>query len=100
MFQIGQKVVCVKPPCGCRYGPVLPESGGVYTIRAIEDDGDGPCVLLAEVRNTPQLCWLDDDSRVYGEPNFEVWRFRPVKTTNIDVFQNLLAPAPSDVERV
>lgn len=92
-FHVGQKVVCVdvseRPharPWAGQYRPVL---GCVYTVRgwvqAIWDD-DPPGIVLEEI--------INPTSPITGrEPYFNPARFRPVKTTSIEIFQKMLVPS-------
>jgi hypothetical protein len=105
-FEVGQRVVCVdnRPrvdASGRRSGhgdEVLPRQGAVYTVREIvpgrpygyEHDG----LLLEEIVNAVRQ-YLAPSGLVRAELFFAAWRFRPVRSTNIDVFTRMLAPAPS-----
>jgi len=95
----GQKVLCLDNRCrgsGSWEHEVLPKNGAVYTIRAIVPcrveyglDEDG--LLLAEIVNQPRL-YSTPRGPVTRELAFRVSRFRPVRTTNIEVFQKMLEP--------
>lgn len=93
-FHVGMQVVCVD----ARIGRVIPRhdltKGRIYTIRGIDPDRSGELGLyLEEVRlpNYPQS----------GEEiSFAFWRFRPVKRTDISIFQQMLAPKPRVTENV
>jgi hypothetical protein len=92
-FYVGQVVVCVDDK-GFPYaegeadGERYPKGGGVYTIRAIRVDGDDVGLLLAELVNP----WFEWDGGNKGEISFHVSRFRPAKTTSLEVFEGMLAP--------
>jgi len=104
-FNVGQKVVCVdsRPRIdgsGRRSGhgdEKLPVRGAVYTVRAIvagkpygyEHDG----VLLEEIVN-PVRRYRAPSGPVDAELFFAAWRFRPLRSTNIDVFTSMLRPRP------
>jgi hypothetical protein len=104
-FDVGQKVVCVdnRPRLdgsGRRSGhgdETLPAQGAVYTVRAIvpgkpygyEHDG----VLLEEIVN-PVRQYQAPSGPVRAELFFAAWRFRPLRSTNIDVFTRMLKSAP------
>ena len=80
------------------YVPNRPVKGGVYTIRGFDIDlfdPDEPAVYLEEMVN-PECDYL------YGrqEGSFYAHRFRPVRTTSIDVFTAMLAPTPRIKETV
>ena len=65
-----------------------PREGGVYTIRdilVIEERWVG--VLLEEIRNPPTE-WNNGDVR---ELSLRRRRFRPAKTTSLEVFEAMLA---------
>lgn len=98
-FRVGQKVVCVNasglgPSVG--FGDeIMPKEGEMYTIREIGITLLGrPGCLLEEIVN--QARRYDDDMPERVEPMFLVYRFRPVRITNIDVFLKLLEPTHSD----
>jgi hypothetical protein len=80
MFEVGQQVVCVdnKPRDWRPFGDPL-HVGGVYTVAGITLGGEG--VLLHEaVAGSPTGYWAN--------------RFRPVRKTSIEVFEQMLAPPP------
>lgn len=105
-LSVGQRVICTdnRPRdegdgSSSGYGDeALPELGATYTIRAIvpgrplgyEHDG----VLLEEIVN-PVRVYEAPMGFVTCEPFFHAWRFRPVRTTNIDVFTAMLEPVPA-----
>jgi hypothetical protein len=80
--------------------PTLPQKGVVYTIRAIVPcralfgrDEDG--LHLVEIVNPTWRFTLPRKSEwIRGELAFRISRFRPVRTTNIDVFTKMLEPVP------
>lgn len=99
-FRIGQEVVCVddKPVGGI--GDTSPlKSGQTYTVRWIGDYSDsingniGICIRVEEIcRNYPvPFGYAEQDCR--DVPYF-AWRFRPVKTTDISIFTELLTDLP------
>jgi hypothetical protein len=106
-MRIGQKVVCAdarRRNDGRRYacdGELLPQEGCVYTIRAIvpckglgyEQDG----LLLEEVVN-PVRRYVSPSGPVTSELMFRASRFRPVRSTKIDVFLAMLEPSKADRE--
>lgn len=90
-FRVGQKVVCVdSEPGEPRRNPEQwPLRGSVYTIRSFNPQSGG--VRLVEIVNPAYLYkggWM--------ELSFFPRRFRPVKTTNIDVFRQMLNPVRED----
>jgi hypothetical protein len=102
MYFLGQQVVYVddtgRKGEGLYLHETLPKVGCVYTVRAyvpcrklyaLNEDG----LLLEEIVNIERnyKCPLGP---VRCELSFRVSRFRPVRTTNIDVFRKMLAPAP------
>ena len=105
-LSVGQRVVCTdnRPRDegdGSTFGygdEVRPALGATYTIRAIVPgrplgyEGDG--VLLEEIVN-PVRAYEAPTGPVTCEPFFRAWRFRPVRTTSIDVFLRMLEPVPS-----
>lgn len=98
MFHVGQKVVCVDDCWGtedsrwCRMTPNRPVLRCVYTIRLVEMFPDGMAgFLLCELRN-PEGAFYEG----FSEPQFGARRFRPVKTTNIEIFTAMLAPQPKE----
>ena len=101
-FEVGQKVVCVDAD-GTNICDVQElEEGVVYTVSWI-----GPylhplwgleevCLKLEEVSRKP-LPGEPDDLLIIDMP-FRATRFRPVKTTSIEVFKKLLTPIPETVD--
>jgi hypothetical protein len=93
MFSVGQKVICIAPhPEWEELDCNVPEVGGVYTVRAI-DDTDG--LLLDEVVNEGCLACIDRASGklvAFGEDSFWQHRFRAVakRATDIAVFKKIL----------
>lgn len=88
MFHVGQKVVCVddkprsasvKPP------PMGIVEGEVYTVREVVMAPHRPAIYIEEIHNPMHPIWG-------VEWAYMADRFRPVKTTNIDVFLSMLAP--------
>jgi hypothetical protein len=109
MFFVGQRVVCVNdaewPDWLSRqdYIPTLPERGRVYRAREImlqvpawghAEDG----LWLAEIVNPPIVVrhW---GSAIVTELAFLQSRFRPLHTSHLDVFLDMLEPAPVRVEQ-
>jgi hypothetical protein len=72
--------------------------GGVYTIRDIFDASahgfDQPGLLLAEIVN-PVRRYISQCGPVTVEQFWLAYRFRPLRTTNIDVFKAMLEPVPA-----
>lgn len=91
-FYVGQVVVCIDDSgfYSDAPGETYPKKGGVYTVREVRPDEDGAGLLLAEIVN-PQFEWINGN---VGEVAFRVRRFRPAKTTSLDVFERMLAPSP------
>ena len=99
-FHIGQRVVCVnarfsdRVPCE-RY----PKRHAVYTVRAMVPrrahgyDEDG--LYLVEIVNARGRYRCPDGRRRRCEVAFRMSRFRPVRTTNIEVFTRMLEPVPT-----
>lgn len=94
-FFIGQKVVCIWDQWGVQlYGETMPVKGRAYTIREMGLDYDGSAVLrFEEIVNSP---------RPYTQGFIECWfwheRFAP--TTDITIFNEILANAPKELEPV
>jgi len=95
-FHVGQKVVCVETwalSLGDGYGDeVGPVAGNVYTIRSIQVGRKARevTVRLHEITNPIRPYYIIG----MWEPDFNVRRFRPVKTTDISIFTAMLAPTP------
>ena len=91
-FQVGQVVVCIDASgMGCpdgEAGEAFPKEGGVYTVRALRPWEGTVALLLAEIVN-PWFEWGGGD---VGEVAFHSRRFRPAKTTSLEVFDPMLAP--------
>jgi hypothetical protein len=103
-FRVGQRVVCVNtsrwPRWLWRFGfkLTLPKQGGVYTVRAIyagrADGRNEDGVWLVEIVNPTLLLKAPNGRLSTTELAFRMSRFRPLRTTNIDVFTAMLEPAP------
>lgn len=90
-FYIGQRVVCIKDakPTQTWPGKHSAVKGCVYTVRDVgEWSHEGLGILLEEIINPIHPYYQ-------VECAFRAARFRPVKDTNIDVFQKMLAPTPT-----
>ena len=104
MFFVGQKVVCVnvtprRDGLRPRYrSTAIPVLGAVYTIRELFDANpygyDEVGLLVEEVVN-PVRRYIAKTGPVKCEQFWLSYRFRPVRTTNIDVFLEMLEPTPS-----
>lgn len=108
-FHVGQRVKCINtrrwPRDLLGRRAILPKKGAIYTVRDIvpkeafrpgtyeEPAEDG--LHLVEVINPPIVDRLPGCART-TELAFRVSRFCPVRTTNIDVFTAMLAPAPKE----
>lgn len=97
-FHVGQKVVCVDDDWYVADLPELqcvPKKHSIYTIRAIEQIGDGDGFLLCEIVN-PVIEW----DGVTAEPTFDAESFRPIveRKTDISIFKKMLIEAPKEVE--
>jgi hypothetical protein len=98
-FYLGQRVVCVcvnfsDEPVWRSVVHVFPRLGCVYTVRSICEVDDLIGFCFEEMVNPPGLF-----SRGFTEPAFDSRRFRPLRTTSIDVFKQLLGPVPTQQER-
>lgn len=101
-FHVGQKVVCVNTRNWPRdsYRPTLPKRGAVYTVRAIVPcrgqgyDEDG--IRLAEIVNPTLSLRCPNGQRIWTELAFRMSRFRPVRTTSIEVFTQMLESVPQE----
>jgi hypothetical protein len=97
MFFVGQRVSCTNdrnwptPRDFGDYSPILPVRGRVYTVRAIlrRPEWDEGGLHLVEIVNPVRL----RRSRAF-ELAFRQSRFRPLRATNIDLFLEMLEPAP------
>jgi hypothetical protein len=91
-FHVGQRVVCVcvnfsREPVWRSTVREFPQLNRVYTIRSICEVADLIGFCFREILNPP-----GHFSRGFVEPAFDSRRFRPVRTTSIEVFQELLVP--------
>jgi hypothetical protein len=109
VFHVGQKVVCINVAPGRdglvpRYrGIALPALGGVYTIRDIFDArryGHDDLGLLMEEIVNPIRRYISEHGPVTCEQFWLSYRFRPLRTTNIDVFLKMLEPARERIDFV
>src|SRR5437016_3073963 len=101
VFYVGQRVVCVcvkfsREPVWRGNVRVFPQLGSVYTIRSIREERDLIGFCFAEIVNPRG----DFGPRGFVEPAFDSRRFRPVRTTSIEVFRRLLVPACPKVKGV
>ena len=80
------------------YDEALPKLGRIYTIRKIVPRGtpgfDEDGVLLVEIINPPEWYVSCEGRSLLQELHFRARRFRPLGTTNIDVFLKMLELAP------
>jgi hypothetical protein len=98
MFEVGQKVVCVDAsrmgsPFDWSANGDVPKEGAVYTVVRVGPSpvpqNDGVIVVwLAEIKHFCRRSGVD-----YWDCGYSAKRFRPVKTTSIDVFQKILIDA-------
>ena len=102
MFGIGQKVLCVdgkprKAGMCSQTDEVLVAVGSIYTVREVIDTRghgyDEDALLLEEIRN-PVRVYVTPAGPVRTEVYFFASRFRPLRTTHIDVFTKMLEPTP------
>ena len=88
-FHVGQKVVCVKRGdwVDSLDVPNRPVTNGIYTVRAMADDGIG--LYFEEIKNAP----LNHIEGFY-EPAWWKLHFRPIveRKTDISIFKQLLIP--------
>jgi hypothetical protein len=90
-FHVGQVVVCVDDedlPGAEEDVGTCPKKGGVYTVRALRLWDGMVSLMLAELVN-PSFEWEGGN---VGEIAFYARRFRPAKTTSLEVFEGMLAP--------
>lgn len=65
-----------------------PVKGFIYMVRGCVDDTDiGPCLLLEEILNPI----ADHPKLNKNEPSFGIQGFRPVRQTDITIFQDIVA---------
>jgi hypothetical protein len=96
-FHIGQQVICIcdrwsHEPAWRAAVHTFPKLRGIYTIRDICDRGGLIGLMFEEIWHKP--AWF---SVGFVEPAFNAKRFRPVKKSNIDIFNKMLEPAPKDL---
>jgi hypothetical protein len=105
VYRIGQRVQYVDdrwPAAGRYQRETVPTRGWVYTVREILPckafgyDEDG--LRHVEIVN-PVILYATPLGPATFELTFRVSRFRPVRTTNIDVFLEMLVPARVTVEQ-
>ena len=97
-FHVGQKVICVNDIFTITSHNIVPNrpvKGCVYTIRGFDIYPPlvGTAIWLEEIIN-PEVDFEEDGVEGTQEPSFWAWRFRPIRTTSIDVFTAMLAPTP------
>lgn len=81
-FHVGQKVCCIDDSPGDvkRFRQYRLEKGTVYTVSAIASHKGAPLIQVAELP-VPENCY------------WRASRFRPVRTTSIEVFTDMLVPS-------
>lgn len=97
-FHVGQKVVCINDR-GIENDLFErgPTKGEVYTIRNIRTDKRGNVGFrLVEIVNQPNPR-REPDETGDREAGFYARRFRPVKTTSIEIFKAMLVNPPREV---
>lgn len=102
-FHVGQRVVCVDDDFGPHSshpklsGVHWPQRGAVYTIRAMDfiaaSYGEGTVLWFHEITN-PVVKFRDLPPM---EVAFVAKFFRPVKTTSIEIFRQMLVTPPREV---
>jgi hypothetical protein len=94
-FDIGTIVVCINDSWvqDKRYGEKMPYKGQVLTIRSIEiRDDDTPFLRFEEIVNP-----VVEYPNGLGECRFCAFQFRPVRKTDISVFEKHLIPVKDEV---
>lgn len=95
MFEVGQKVVCVKRVSWMLHANprvLCPNVGQVLTIRSMQMTHCGRLGLrFEEIVNPPR-----DYAEGFQECCFLKDGFRPVTRTSIAIFQAMLAPQPKE----
>jgi hypothetical protein len=89
-FYIGQRVVCVDvkfsdEPLWRSCVRAFPRLNSIYLIRDIRNVHELVGLCFHEIVNAPA-----DFAEGYVEAAFDSRRFRPVRTTNIEIFKALL----------
>jgi hypothetical protein len=97
-FHIGQQVVCISDKFSCdmrwrRTVRTFPVLNAIYTIREIHVEGALMGFCFYQIVNPRTLF-----AAGYGEPAFNSRNFRPVKATNIEVFERLLNPTSRKID--
>ncbi len=91
-FEVGKQVVCIRNGKNKAEGETDAVVGEVYTIRKIVSFAAGVGLYLEEIINPPVWC---TDGLI--ERGLWIERFRPVKPTSIEVFNQLLVPLPREL---
>lgn len=91
-FHVGQRVVCIDASrMVAHHCERLPVQGEVYTIRDIIEWPGGTGLQFHEIVNSPKRY-----PEGFIECDFVARRFRPVKTTSISIFTQMLFPVSKD----
>lgn len=93
--KVGDKVVCINDTFDAirRENLNLPVKDEIYTVREVRTSTEKPLnLLLEEVVNIARQ-WKD----FFGEPSFDISRFRPLKESSIEIFQKLLIDPPTKI---
>ncbi len=98
-FQVGQKVLCVKTPeKHLGYGDeALPVAGNIYTIRSSFIFCDCVAYYLSEVVNLVRPYMPFGRESVQMEPGWPHRYFRPIRKTDISIFEKMLLTKPVNV---
>jgi hypothetical protein len=91
-FDIGQRVVCVRvdfsrEPVWRGAIRVFPKLNSIYTVRSVRKVGPLIGLCFREMVHAPAHF-----AEGFVEPAFDSRRFRPLRTTSIDRFRQLLRP--------
>jgi len=90
-FHVGQKVVCVDDRGWNGAAISLPVKGEVCTVRGFSKSALGIWLLLEEHRSGTTFPFTGE------ERGFMPERFRPVKTTSIELFRAMLVNPPREI---
>jgi hypothetical protein len=98
-FHVGQRVVCVcvnfsREPVWRGTIRVFPALNRIYTIRSLRQVDDVIGLCFEEMVHL-----FSDFAEGYVEPAFDSRRFRPVRTTDIDLVPALLVPLDAELKR-
>lgn len=95
MIDIGSKVVCISDNWDTTYRNIVkhfPIKGNIYTVRGMEKSFEEIGLIFEEFANETKNPFL-----FFKEYSFDIKCFRPVKKTDISIFEEMLRSTPMNI---